>query len=165
MNHLNLSQYDILDAMGIPIWKERLPSSSLIVVDPKIKPLVFVLLHEKINHQDEAQLAIFQGMLKVLGLMNDEYCIAWPRTGTNEGQAASKINIEEIREEIEKCWPETVCVMGESLGRELQNLQRTLQFHLQVTYHPSELQQDPTKKRQAYRDLLDLKEKLEVFKW
>lgn len=195
------NQFEILDALGIVVWKERdqnlLPlgmhetcnhretrinnkndfnkmvnelvdhssvhahQSNLISYVQKLNTRCWVLLQSTLENPE--CLTILEGMLKVLNLNVDSYS-----TSSIREPDINKVEGIHLLNSLMTWCPETVLVLGSELGRILEQAKETLAFPLpftlKVTYHPNELFKEPQKKKQAYRELLELKEVLDNHK-
>lgn len=147
------AQARTLEAMGIEVWVERSDAPVLHIKNPKAGMPCWILLSEPLLPGDELE-TVFINMVKVLNLTADEYCVAFLNP-------ALPINVDNIVQILKQWFPETVLVMGSELGQALANVSEILQIPLQITYHPNELKVAKDKKRQAYQDLLAVKERLE----
>ena len=148
-------QYQVLDALGISLWENRLVSPW---VSPR--PLFYARCLVLLSHPTQEQ-KIFEGMLSVLNLQTNEIAIAWPNE-SHHYQNHQK-QTEAMLETITVWAPQSILVMGESLG---QQLLPVIHVHLQVvaelTYHPDALKAMPENKPKAYQALLKLKQYLSM---
>ncbi len=157
-------KYYFLNNMGITIWMPRDPSAVLISDQPILNAALLVLLPQKLHQEQKEQIKILTGMLKVLELGTEEWCVAWVRDLTEKSQHTL------IVQSINQWSPYHVLVMGEALAQFLLNDSKSLdelrttphsifglEPLLQVTYHPAQLEKSPENKRKSYQDLLRLK--------
>ncbi len=199
-------QFEILDALGIVVWKKRDPhflplaashtcdrndfnndfnklvnefvdhssvnthQSSMMPFVQKLNARCWVLLQSSLTdpqgRQEPECQKIFEGMLKVLNLNADSYCTSSIRElNLKENEGLENIDSVHLLNSLITWCPKTVLVLGSELGAILgqakESLPFPLPFTLKVTYHPNELWREPQKKKQAYRELLELKEVLE----
>lgn len=162
---MNLRQYQILEAMKIPIWvpKTKELSTEKVIIGASC----LVILPKNPRNMPEAEKKIFQGMLSVLNLSKNQLAIAW--TGSEDaGSTPSAIG------QTLKAWlPYTILIMGEGLANQLTGTKANMdtlrkEYHalpfvrtwVQITYHPQELLEHPNNKAKAYQDLLEMKQKL-----
>ena len=177
---LQQRQYEILDTMGIVIWKERDFITNSLTKHPhkealspnvaftgpnfqfdcsqnpfslKINADCWVLIHGNIDSTDTKIVTVLDGMLKVLSLDADRYC----KSFVNESLEDSKSHLK-LLTALERLLPKTVLVLGSEYGSALletvNQLREPLPFIVRVTYHPKELVIEPQKKKLAYRALL-----------
>jgi len=145
-------KYQVLEAMGLKSW---LPKNQTILVSkqPIFCAACLVLLPSLLMLNDVETHKIFSGMLKVLEINLKKIAIAGIKDTLNFAEH-QKI----LQQEILKWAPKTVLVMGEALAQAVGPLDAAV--FLQATYDPLFLKDYPQYKKQAYQDLLQLKERL-----
>ena len=158
-NDFNKLVNEFLDHSGVNTHQSSISSIKPYV--QKLNARCWVLLQASIEDSDS--LKILEGMLKVLNLSTDSYCTSSIRESDIE-----KLDGVALLNSLMTWYPKTVLVLGSLLGTLLQQAQQAMEssslplpFTLKMTYHPSELLLEPQKKKQAYRELLELKEVLE----
>ncbi len=120
---------------------------------PVVCAACLIVLENDPQHLSASQRAIFDGMLKVLDLGKDDYCVAWmmrARAGTETGPYSRESSIL-------KYAPYSVLVLGTTMHSVI-TAQAGIQFL--YTYSPQELEADPRLKRSAFDTLLSLKTQL-----
>ena len=162
---LNPRQLAQLEAMGITYWALR-NNKSIHSLEPISGATCLVLLPDKPLSKIDPSYKIFTGMIQVLGLPAEEVAIGWVKK-------AAEIDKDKMVQELKLWSTVSLLLMGESMAKaffskeENFDIVRESEQHLpgcstfiQATYHPEELQVAPTNKAKAYRDLLNLKEKI-----
>jgi hypothetical protein len=145
-------KYQVLDAMGLRLWLSK-DQAVLVSKQPIFCAAYLVILPSLLMLDDAETHKIFSGMLKVLAINPGKIAIAGIRDHLNFSEH-KKI----IQQEILKWAPKTVLVMGEALAQAIGTLDAAI--FLQITYDPMFLKHYPQHKKQAYQDLLQLKERL-----
>ncbi len=130
---------DYLSAMGIPLWTSR----------SRVNPTDIIFLGDALDHRAEL---LFSAMLNAIDLKRDNIAIL----------NASRLDHKPI------ATPPTLWVaLGKAAGQSLLKTQNTLdemrgKWHsysnipLRVTYHPTDLLQNPQNKRKALQDLQNI---------
>jgi hypothetical protein len=146
----------LLNAMGILPWIPR----TRVHAHPILKsaaPLwgaaCLVILSDNPPAKGSEADKIFTGMLKVLNLNAEEYCIACLNL---------QDSVQAVCQAVSAWAPHSVLLMGE----ELRYLQSALEGSRVVysTYHPKEIMLCKTHKQAAYQDLLGLQEQIRLMR-
>lgn len=153
MRNSQLLNAQILNDMGITLWKERENIPTIETHNCVLGIKCLILLSEKITTSALEAKKVLQGMINVLGLREDEYCIG---SVTEQGFQHKSLLVNKIRSFM----PKALLCMGNTF-QDLQEECKLLQIPLKFTYHPLELVEEPLHKKQAYRDLLMFKQSLE----
>lgn len=148
--------YQYLADFGISIWKERSALFQIQSGEGIIGAKCWVLLHGKIDQNTQIEMQnIFRGMMKVLNLQKEDYTVSFLQSNFDG-------NMADLSKTLASWYPKTLLILGSPLA---ENWKAALgiSWHCPVftTYHPQELYQAPDKKKEAYRQLLDLKNTLE----
>ena len=175
------SKLQCLDNLQIPLWRKR---AQVLSNNPQYSAACLVLLPsfipgiEKplpIVNPTASPAKILTGMLKVLELSAEEYCIAWVNTpNTTSNEARIEVARENIIDALASFSAFTVLIMGDVLSKhvigssyisldEERKSFRTIDglvASVQVTYHPTEILKAPENRSKAYQDLLRLKENI-----
>lgn len=150
------AKYYLLDTLGILQWLPRTSDAVLGSDDPVFCATCLVLMPQAPPEKKSEQHKILTGMLKVLQQPADQIGIAW----VND----AKIIYPGVLSKAIAVWaPYSLLILGQQFSEKI--VQKDphfldLDIPVQITYHPEELQTNPHHKKQAYADLLQLKEKL-----
>ena len=136
LNHTDIDYYFKRDKQGLHSHRPVVCAACLIVLE-----------HDP-QHLTASQRAIFDGMLKVLDLGKDDYCVAWyPLSGATP-----------LSQAILKYAPYSVLFLGSAFKKHV--IPSSSEIPFLYTYSPEELEADPRLKRSAFDTLLGLKKQL-----
>ncbi len=136
------SFYEILHKTGIDYYFTK-DKQSLQSHRPVVCAACLVVLEHDPKQLSLAQAKILEGMLKVLDLAKDDYCVAWIRP--------RDLSVEHLL----KYAPYGVLFLSSAFEKiSMETL------YVAYTYSPQELEADPTRKRSAFETLLALKTQL-----
>lgn len=159
----NASQLHSLEKIGISYWIDKTSFFPLVITHPVIFASCFVVVLSPPLKEGTEAYKILTGMLKVLALPADEYCIGWISPNLVKSEYTDMSGIFRVFNMLK---PKQVLILGKRLGDSLfaslsmGNKNKPFDFGLEITYHPDELIEKPEYKREAYRELLCLKEVL-----
>ncbi len=111
-----------------------------------------VILENDPQHLTASQRTLLDGMLKVLDLGKDDYCVAWYSSGATP-----------LLQAILNYAPYSVLFLGSAFKHYLMPapvIPTAVGIPFLYTYSPQELEADPTLKRSAFDTLLGLKKQL-----
>ncbi len=173
MKRVNIdTSHRLLNSMGITQWLPKAAHESLLnTLQPLFCATCLILLPENPERMNDQQYKMFTGMHKVLGLDEAELGVAWLSDPFTLEHPSS------LKNEIAKWAPYTLLIMGKDLANHVLSTNLPIEdlrvrHHavsevntwVQITYHPQELQIATEHKAKAYRDLLDLKEKIALMR-
>jgi hypothetical protein len=115
---------------------------------PMVCAACLVILENDPHYLSASQRTLLDGMLKVLDLGKDDYCVAWMMQRAETGPYSRESSIL-------KYAPYSVLLLGSALEKIKMDT-----IFIAHTYSPSELEIDPKRKRSAFDTLLDLKKQL-----
>ena len=113
---------------------------------PIVCAACLVILENNPHYLTASQRTLLDGMLKVLDLGKDDYCVAWYSSGATP-----------LPQAILHYAPYSVLFLGTTM-HSVMPAQMGIQFL--YTYSPQELEADPRLKRSAFDTLLGLKKQL-----
>lgn len=115
---------------------------------PVVCAACLVVLGNDPQHLTASQRTLLDGMLKVLALDQDDYCVAWyPLSGATP-----------LSQAILKYAPCSVLFLGSAFKKHV--IPSSSEIPFLYTYSPEELEADPRLKRSAFDTLLGLKKQL-----
>lgn len=150
---LSFQQYALAENIGLSLWFER--RSLFNVKPPRVFAILGIVVSRELN--SEEALKVFKGMLSVLSLQESAYWLGWfdPQT---------EITVERLRVVLQKWRPHAILGMGQPFRDWVNERSLVEMTHFTATYHPQELIENPSLKKKAYQDLLQLKETLVLIK-
>ena len=162
--------YPLLKEMGFNYWIPR-QGALFTSLKPIFSAGCLILLSAPLQSQDHAQHKILAGMLKVLELRLDEYCVA------SMNAPLLPESFHKFFNTLKQWAPHSLLIMGEPLAQSLTNSMSPLDSLREetkslkgfegpvfLTYHPEELYQNPENKKKAFEDLLNLKAKISLMR-
>ncbi len=168
--HLNnLRKIQICDWLGIKRWKKRGNILRFFGGSYKIGTDCWILLSNEIKSEEKQVWAVFWGMIKVLELSAEKYSISSSLKDIGDYVDEDR---KQVLTSIEQALPKMVLILGLEFGATLGlenglGFERTLNAHqipCFITHHPRDLVAVPANKRQAYTELLKLKQYLNRLK-
>ncbi len=143
--------YQLLDAAGIRYWLSRHNEETLFKSrTPLFCATCLVILPNAPSALSVKEEKMLSGMLEVLSLDHSQLCVAWMGDSEPTPQA--------LQDELLKWAPQTVLLLGKAHFTPL--FEKKIPETVQLTYHPTELQAEPSRRSQAYQALLSLKKQI-----
>lgn len=159
--------YHLLNTLGISVWFQKKTNEAILTDSTLLCSHCMVLLPASPKKLSVSEQKVLTGMLGVFEYFSKTQNIAW----VNEALPIEEYPL--IGKALARFAPYRILIMGEAFSKQILRTEiafdelRLTEPHLpelsasiQVTYHPSDLANNPQNKAKAYRDLLALKTRL-----